>query len=173
MKEYVGDIWRWARQQHPAGKTAIVIPTNGTVKQNCECVMGTGLAKIVATKFPAMALQLGRCIHSHGNIAMLFRREGIITFPVKHHWTEKANLALIARSCRQLNEIIRYNKLMNVGVPHVGCGNGKLSWEDVRPILISLLDEECTIITEFEEESHENLPSRVVRKSSGITTTSH
>jgi len=148
MKEYVGDIWRWGRLQKPIDKTAIVIPTNGTVKVNGECVMGAGLAKQVVEKYPTFPMLLGMGITNSGNRAMWFQREGVLTFPVKHKWFEHANLALIARSCRQINRLIELHGLVNIGMPHVGCGNGKLSWEDVGPIVRALLDGRCTIITE-------------------------
>jgi len=147
MKQFHGDIWRWGRLQTPIDRTAIVIPTNGTVKMNGECVMGAGLAKQLTEKYPSFAMMLGRSITSCGNRCVWFQREGVLTFPVKHQWYEKANLTIIARSCRQLNRLIDFHKLVNIGVPHVGCGNGRLDWDDVEPIVTSLLDHRCTIIT--------------------------
>lgn len=136
--------------QKPIDKTAIVIPTNGTIKVNGECVMGAGLAKQVVAKYPLFPSILGTGILRHGNRAIWFQKEGILTFPVKHSFFEKADLALICQSCRQVNRLIEWHDLVNIGVPHVGCGNGRLSWDDVGPIIRALLDGRCTIITERE-----------------------
>lgn len=122
----------------------IVIPTNGFVKTNGECVMGRGLALQAKEKFPQLPLELGKRIVGCGNDVFIFLKYRLLTFPVKTVWYEKAKLELIEKSCKQLEEIFKYNLFdlpVPLYLPRVGCGNGKLNWDEVKPILEKYLDD--------------------------------
>lgn len=126
----------------------IVIPTNGYVKNNGECVMGKELALQAKTKFPCLSLDLGEQIQKYGNVVFGLRRYRLFTFPVKHNWWEKANLDLIKKSCKELLTIVHYNFSdipKPVYLPKVGCGNGKLEWKDVKSILEGILDDRFVV----------------------------
>jgi len=152
MQEIKDDIWNY----HKKG-FMIVIPTNGFVKNNDEAVMGRGLALQASTKFPELPKLLGQRIKEYGNVVFTFSGNNftkepnlrLITFPVKHKWWERANLQLIEKSTKELAEIFKHN-LMNylipVYLPRVGCGNGKLNWIEVRPILERYLNPEKFVI---------------------------
>lgn len=138
MIEIVGNIW-----QYPAHK--IVITTNGTVKSNGELVMGRGLALQAKTKFPNLAYDLGQAVTLNGNhVQRIPKYLSLISFPVKHNWYEKADLKLIERSCFELKHIID-SDLIYV-MPRPGCGNGKLSWNEVKD-LVAILPDNVHIIT--------------------------
>ena len=131
MKEIVGDIWTEA--ESPA---YIVVPTNGFVKNNGECVMGRGLAYQAKTQFPMLPKELGTRIKENGNIVFVFDEYEIITFPVKHNWMEMADLNLIEGSARRLRKIaLEEIYPLPIYMSHVGCGNGGLNWQDVKPII--------------------------------------
>ena len=130
MKEIQGNIWNW----HDAG-AYIVVPTNGYVKKNGECVMGRGIARQAAIKFPNLPKELGRAIMHTGNRVYVFDGLRIITFPVKHNWWERADPELIEKSANELRDGIYIALDELVVMPRVGCGNGRLSWTVVRPIL--------------------------------------
>jgi len=136
MKEMKGNIWETADY--------IVIPTNGFIKINGECVMGRGLAKQMKDKIPEFPKILGDRIKAEGNHVHEFSYPYyVFSFPVKHNWWEKADLALIEQSAKELRTIIdSFNKPMTrkVYIPHVGCGNGGLNWKDVKPILEKYLN---------------------------------
>lgn len=144
MKEVTGDLWTY-----PADVR--VITTNGTVKRNGEAVMGRGCAAEAKQRWPKLPRELGRLIRSDGNhVHVLVTPESLpfrlASFPVKHSWYEKADLDLIERSAEELLDIA--SNLGNVFVlPRPGCGNGKLSWGDVRPVLEEMLDDRFHIIT--------------------------
>jgi hypothetical protein len=125
----MGDIWEEAKS--PA---YIVIPTNGLVKNNGECVMGRGLAYQAKTKFPNLPKELGANIKKKGNTVFVFPEYGIITIPVKHNWREKADLSLIEKSLYKLRQL-KMVMPETMYLSHIGCGNGKLSWENVKPIV--------------------------------------
>lgn len=148
MKEITGDLWSYR------DKGYIVITTNGTVKLNGECVMGRGVALQAKNKFSGIAKQLGTLIKVYGNhVYLLSTAEGaqLISFPVKHHWAEKADLPLIKRSVQELKTLAKTldGKLapnLPIYMPRPGCGNGGLTWIEVKPILIKYLDARFTVV---------------------------
>lgn len=151
MKQCRGDIWRF----HDKG-FSIVIPTNGAVRQDGACVMGRGLAKQAAQRYSEFPYTLGRQIKLFGNHVYLDRITRLFSFPVKHHWTEPADLKLIARSVEELKELCRHSSLSilktKVYMPRVGCGNGGRDWKEVKPILRTLSDDFIVVQWEAEDE---------------------
>jgi len=147
MIEVKGDIWKLWEGGH-----FIVIPTNGFVKNNGEAVMGRGLAYDAKIKFPKLPYELGELLKKYGNDVFIFRDYRIFTFPVKHKWDEKADIELIKFSAIGLRNLValwvRSKKLVPpVYIPRVGCGNGRLDWKDVKPILESCLDENFQVVS--------------------------
>lgn len=145
MKESYGNLWELEAD-------AICITTNGAVKRNGCAVMGRGCALEAKNKFPGLDYHLGNLLKSYGNVLFnmgLIEKNGplLLTFPVKHHWREKADINLIKKSAQQLMEAIDNLGLTNVLLPRPGCGNGQLSWEKVKPIIESILDDRVTVIT--------------------------
>lgn len=127
------NIWNFHEEK---GTSLIVIPTNGTLKRNGEAVMGAGLAKECKERYPEFSFIFGRMMKSVGNRTLFFSMFNLITFPVKHNWYEKADLKLIEKSCQQLKEMMpKLPQGFVITMPKVGCGNGKLSWKDVEPII--------------------------------------
>ena len=149
MKEINGNIWNL---QSGNLDSWIVIPTNGFVRQNSENVMGRGLALQAARKYPHLPLLLGRRLEKDGNRVYAFSTMHLFTFPVKHHFYEAADIKLIRISCQQIRlmvltlpEEVRHQ--VPVYLPRVGCGNGKLKWENVKPILAEYLDDRFTVVS--------------------------
>ena len=134
MEEVIGDIWKY----HELGYW-IVIPTNGFVKKESgECVMGRGLALQAKLKFPKLPFELGALIDKYGNCGFVFPQYRLFSFPVKHNWWESADIELIKQSCEGLVVCSYYNwsKIPQpIYLPRVGCGNGKLRWKDVKPVI--------------------------------------
>lgn len=152
MREVTGNLW-----MYPADVR--VITTNGTVKKNGECVMGRGCALEAKSKFEFnLADRLGDYITRNGNHVYYIGnpRLWLYSFPVKHNWYEKADIALIGRSAEELVAIIDELARTSVGkskqpntiiLPRPGCGNGKLQWEDVKQVLEPILDDRFHVIT--------------------------
>lgn len=140
--EVVGNIWGLHDYRH-----VIVIPTNGTITLHKKAVMGRGLAADAVTKYPKIQKELGERLRDFGNHVHYFPRWFLITFPVKHQWFEQADLSLIQQSTTELQQCVLLHKLKHVLVPRVGCGNGGLSWNDVKPILQATLDARCEFVT--------------------------
>jgi len=139
------DVWEIHRG---FSRMAIVIPTNGTVTHIGHAVMGRGLARDAAQKFPSLPKELGKRLIEGGNKPYYFPQYSIITFPVKKQWYEHADIELIRWSCGKLVERIKEEGLTKVYVPRVGCGNGKLDWRRVKPVLMAELSPVCVIVTD-------------------------
>lgn len=139
MKEVFGDIWDY----HNKGNW-VVVSTNGTVRTDGACVMGRGIALQAKQKFPKLPHELGENIQSKGNQVYVFDTYQIITVPVKHHYWERADLSLIEEGVRYLS--LLPVELGDVYLPRLGCGNGKLDWNDVRPVLEKYLDDRFVVV---------------------------
>lgn len=146
MNEVIGNLWDF-----PADVR--VITTNGTVKKNGEVVMGRGCAKEAKDKYPWLPKRIGKKIQNVGNRLFIIydlrfpHGEVLITFPVKYNWWDQADLGLIEVSCAQLEMAATLNGFKKIVMPRPGCGNGKLSWEEVKPILQKYLDDRFYVIT--------------------------
>lgn len=141
MKEAVGDLWE--------AKPRFIrcITTNGTVKENGELVMGRGNALQAKERYPQLPRLLGSHVKSSGNIVYYIEELNIATFPVKHHWRDKADIRLIIQSCHQLNVLLD-NLDKSAVLPRPGCANGRLDWErEVKPVLEQVLSSRVWIIT--------------------------
>ena len=137
MIERIADLWTV-----PADFR--VITTNGTIRSDGRAVMGRGCARQAAEKFHRLPRLLGERLRRDGNTVHFFHAltigadVGLYTFPVKHHWMEKADLALIAASVAVFAGLLREGA--TYVMPRPGCGNGRLRWADVRPLLTTLPD---------------------------------
>lgn len=147
MQETLGNLW----DVRDVSCDLRVITTNGATRSDSAAIMGRGCALEAKQRFPGIDLKLGRLIREHGNrvmrLAKLADGSELASFPVKHHWKEEADPALIRRSAHQLVALADKFGYTNVLIPRPGCGNGKLSWGQVRPILSEVLDDRFTIIT--------------------------
>jgi len=140
MLEITGDLWTI-----PADWRGIT--TNGDVKTNGACVMGRGCALEAKTRYIGLDRILGRLIQEHGNHVFILGA-GLISFPVKHHWRNPADINLIRQSAHELADITDAGKIGGlILLPHPGCGNGGLNWSDVRPVLNTILDDRFTVTT--------------------------
>lgn len=149
MREVRGDLWELAPEME-----AVCITTNGTVKKNGEAVMGRGCALEAAQRFPVLPGLLGQHLQLTGNhvyvvhvVEDLGVEYDLVTFPVKHHWRERASLDLILRSANELVLLASLEEWEDVLLPRPGCGNGGLSWHIVGSALARALDDRFVVIT--------------------------
>jgi len=156
MREQRGDLFF-----PPRGTHAICIPTNGNVRAH-RAVMGAGVAKEAATRFPLLPAVLGPLIEKHGNHVHLLTRYDsyacivlekdfipfhVVAFPTKSSWKRPASLDLIRRSAEELRALFTPEDLNRpIVLPRVGCGLGGLAWDTVRPILQETLPGERYVV---------------------------
>jgi hypothetical protein len=144
MMQSSGILWDLAENK------ILVLTTNGTIKKDDACVMDRGIALEVAQRFPEIPYTLGRYIKQYGNRCFNLGNWGayrIVSFPVKHHWRDAAGIELIKTSAEQITQMADKYGWEQVFIPRPGCGNGKLSWKEVGPVVASILDDRFIICT--------------------------
>lgn len=117
---------------------------------NCVGVMGKGIALQFRNKFPenyqaykaacdAKEVKTGRMfVFDNGALA---RPHFVINFPTKNHWRGDSKLDFIRTGLADLKAKIRELNIRSIALPPLGCGNGGLDWNEVRPIIESSLSE--------------------------------
>lgn len=162
MKEAFGDIWDLAKETQ--GSVGICITTNGYVRKDGKAVMGRGIAKEAAERYPWLPRTLAEHIRYRGNGVAVWgadydpdtdKSTHIISFPVKPvfgpngqmGWQAKAELNIIKASAIELMDIPKWLVPKTILLPRPGCGNGGLKWEDVKPVIEPILDDRVTVVT--------------------------
>ena len=144
MKEIYGDLWEISCDLR-------VITTNGDTNRMGAAVMGRGCALEAKRRITGIEYHFAKLLKRWGNRVMRLTRvrkgADLASFPVKHHWHDEADPELIRRSAEQLVAFADKFGYENVVLPRPGCGNGRLRWEEVRPILEQVLDERFSVVT--------------------------
>lgn len=119
--------------------TEIVVPTCGVFKRNGELVMGAGAAKAAKLRFPgiqhceAFTRTPGR-IHRYGAFILQERgKRAIWALQTKMDYRDDADLELIDYSLATIAPWMRDMPIVSMAYP--GIGKGKLSKEDVQPLI--------------------------------------
>jgi len=146
MRETNGNMWSYLDRK----KFVLFIPTNGFIKKDGTGVMGAGVAFQAAEQFPELPRLLGMSLQKRNNVVSLLldKPNLIYSFPVKHAWYEKADKKLIKASVVQLLALARKHPERRFILPRPGCGNGKLKYEGIRPLLEVLPDNVFVITNE-------------------------
>jgi O-acetyl-ADP-ribose deacetylase (regulator of RNase III)/antitoxin component HigA of HigAB toxin-antitoxin module len=59
----------------------------------------------------------------------------VINFPTKAHWRFPSRIEWIEAGLKSLHEKIREHNILSIALPALGCGNGGLNWDQVRPLI--------------------------------------
>ena len=111
---------------------------------NTVGVMGKGIALMFKEAFPdsfreyAEATKEGRVRVGRMFVTRSSALAGprwIINFPTKEHWRSPSRLEWIEAGLRDLVDVVRQNGIRSIALPPLGCGNGGLRWEVVRPAI--------------------------------------
>lgn len=114
---------------------------------NCVGVMGRGLAHEFKKRFRDNFNEyVAACMAKKITIGSVFATKAIkptpgnpiyiINFPTKMHWRDDSHLDYIDNGLLALVEAIRTLKIKSIAIPALGCGLGKLNWENVRSLII-------------------------------------
>lgn len=148
MREALGNLWL-------VEADLLVVTTNPIVNARGQAVMGRGCAREAKERIPGLEYHFAKLLEAHGNRVMRLVKPcaatagaALASFPVKHHWKDAADLDLIARSARQLVRLADKYQYQRVAMPRPGCGNGRMSWAQVRPVLAEILaGDRFTVVT--------------------------
>ncbi len=129
---------------------------------NTEGVMGAGVALQFKKAFPdnfklyEKAAKVGQI-----NVGKIFVTETgkitnpkyIINFPTKQHWRYPSKLVWIKDGLEDLKKFIIKKKIKSIALPPLDCGNGKLNWNDVKPLIINSLEDISNLQVQLFEPS--------------------
>lgn len=113
---------------------------------NCVGVMGKGIALQFKNKWPenfrayaaacaAMEVRPGKMYVF--DVGRLDKPNYIINFPTKDHWRGKSRVEYIQDGLQDLVVTVQRLAIRSLAIPPLGCGNGGLEWNEVRPLIES------------------------------------
>lgn len=111
---------------------------------NCVGVMGKGLAQAFKQREPQMFMGYKRLCDDHllepGKL-WLWRssRSWVLNFPTKIHWRDPSRLEWIEAGLEKFVSAYEEQGITEISFPKLGCGNGNLDWDEVRPVMESYL----------------------------------
>lgn len=134
IKEYKGNIFDV--------KDAVICIT-----VNCVGIAGKGLALECAKKYPEWEKDYKKlCSERKINIGSVYIHDTYSTvlcsFPTKHHWKNESKyywvLSGLGDLYNQVSWNIRVKKTVpaRIAIPKLGCNNGKLDWNVVKPLIL-------------------------------------
>lgn len=107
---------------------------------NCVGVMGKGLAKEFKSREPLMFRSYkALCDEKKLRPGLLWLWRGksswVLNFPTKQHWRSPSRLEWIEAGLEKFASRYQDLQIEDISFPRLGCGNGDLNWEDVRPLM--------------------------------------
>ena len=118
---------------------------------NTVGVMGKGIALQFKNAFPTNykkyreackngELETGKLlVFKDSNL--LTGEKTIINFPTKRDWKNPSKNEYIASGLIALLSYLKKSPLESIAIPALGCGNGGLDWQVIKPMLTGILSE--------------------------------
>jgi len=107
--------------------------------------MGKGIALKFRRTFPEMFLEYQElCEQRKIDIGVLWIYKGspnkwVLNFPTKTSWRQPSSIEFIEKGLKKFVEEFNDLKIYSVAFPALGCGNGDLDWESVKPVMETYL----------------------------------
>ncbi len=148
---------------------------------NTVGVMGKGIALQFKERFPMnFKIYVNACKKGEMQVGkMLVVKENtlngeklIINFPTKAEWFKKSQYSYIEDGLKELAKVIEEYNIKSIAVPPLGCGNGGLKWEKIKPMMDKYLGQLSNVtiqIYEPNEAVKEILQKEAVKKEVGLT----
>lgn len=128
MIEYIeGDIFNSPAQ--------VIVNTVNTVG-----VMGKGLALSFKKRYPEMFEAYRRACEKRqltiGKLMLYYAPDHwIMMFPTKENWRNPSKIDYIEEGLKKFVNTYTDKSITSIAFPKLGCGNGELSWDDVKPVM--------------------------------------
>jgi O-acetyl-ADP-ribose deacetylase (regulator of RNase III)/uncharacterized protein YwgA len=148
---------------------------------NTVGVMGKGIALQFKERFPMnFKIYANACKKGEMQVGkMLVVKENtlngeklIINFPTKTEWFKKSQYSYIEAGLKDLAKVMEEYNIKSIAIPPLGCGNGGLIWEKVKPMMEKYLGHLSNVtiqIYEPNEAVKEILQMEAVKKEVGLT----
>ena len=107
---------------------------------NTVGVMGKGLASAFKSKYPDMFKVYKKlCDEGRLDIGQLWlwkaADQWVLNFPTKKHWRQQSKLTYVEAGLEKFVAQFEQRGMQEIAFPRLGCGNGGLDWDDVRPLM--------------------------------------
>lgn len=128
MIEYIeGDIFESPAQ--------VIVNTVNTVG-----VMGKGLALSFKQRYPRMFERYKLMCEKHlltiGKLMLVYEADHwLLLFPTKENWRNPSKLEYIEKGLMKFVQTYAEKNITSIAFPRLGCGNGELDWNDVKPLM--------------------------------------
>ena len=130
---------------------------------NTVGVMGAGIAKQFKARYPEMfADYKQRCTAKRVKVGEPYcwkpadvDAHWVLNFPTKKHWRNPSEIEWLESGLMHLRDNYRHWGITSLAMPALGCSLGKLSWEQVKPMMEKYLGE-----MDIPVEIYEPLPAR-------------
>lgn len=130
-----GDIWQ-------SGVQRIVIPVN------CLGVMGAGLAKQADKRRPSDSKIYKQDCRRYLRPRKIITANQLIFVATKDDWRNPSKLEWIREGLVNINKLtMECFTIKSVALPFIGCGCGGLRVDEVKPLMVELLqNENCKFV---------------------------
>lgn len=113
---------------------------------NTVGVMGKGLAHELKKRHPVMFKAYKKiCDERLLDIGKLWlwrnSEQWVLNFPTKNNWRNPSKVEFIEAGLKKFVENFERQGIREIAFPRLGCGNGGLDWEVVRPLMHKYLND--------------------------------
>jgi O-acetyl-ADP-ribose deacetylase (regulator of RNase III) len=107
---------------------------------NIMGVMGKGIALSFKNRYPKMfTAYRNACEKKQFGIGKLMLYNApdylVLLFPTKEHWRNPSKIEYIEAGLKKFVDTYAKKGITSIAFPRLGCGNGELAWDDVRPLM--------------------------------------
>lgn len=107
---------------------------------NTVGAMGKGLALSFKKRYPKMFEAYKIACDKHqltiGKLMLYYAPDHwIMMFPTKESWRNPSKLEYLEAGLNKFVTTYAEKKITSIAFPKLGCGNGELSWADVKPVM--------------------------------------
>jgi len=112
---------------------------------NCVGVMGKGLAHAYKKRYPKMfKVYKEYCndgLFEPGKLWLWKASDQwILNFPTKKHWRNSSKIEWLEAGLQKFSSTYEERGITQISFPKLGCGNGNLEWDVVKPLMEKYLN---------------------------------
>lgn len=107
---------------------------------NTVGVMGKGLALSFKQRYPDMFNKYKIACEKHqltiGKLMLFYEEDHwLLMFPTKENWRNPSKIEYIEKGLMKFVSTYADKNITSIAFPRLGCGNGELDWNEVKPLM--------------------------------------